>query len=503
MGNMLGVTVEELVSELKRKNARMPYEIGAFVALEASEQLLKAPAAVGVRDVRIRDDGTTSVFAAANGATVGDAAQSIVDLLTYLLVAAGHGVPPVFLEIVEEPPAARGWDLARLRDELEASLVPLNRQASRRVLSRLLREASREGSIHHGPLAEHEPDEASADAELDALLGDEAPPRATSKAEAPAATQAAETVAAPAVETPPAPTTLSGMVSAPPGAEVVGAGPRQSRPEPEVRAPTPAFGIESPEPAPRTPPRDTQRRSSAPPREIDMAGIDDAPPRGGGAKWLLIFGVLVVALLAAVYAVRPDAIRALMGERAPTPEPAAPAAKPTPEARFGRLTVRTVDDAQVLLFVGEGPAIAEKLPVGVAHEFITLADGRSPTRSVVPATEDWGAGDPPTYELAMQTGETPVEFSRLDLGKTKLAGDAMGAPTGRLGNVRVVTNPPKAKVYLLIGFGPTVEVENLNSERPYELLVFSKGRPPAAASVAPADWTKLDGKLAAEVSVTP
>jgi hypothetical protein len=540
MGNLLGVSVEELVLELKTKNARMPFEIGAFVALETCEALLKGPARVSARDVRITEDGTLSVYVAPASASDADAARAIVDLLTYLLVAAGHGVPPVFLEIVEVSPADRGWDLARLREELEASLVPLNRQASRRVLARLIREASREGSIHHGPDDDPAPDAGAVDAELDALLGGDI--------DAPPSEGASATTSGPTTSSGPTttsgPTTSSGMVAAPPGEVARGAGPRQSRPArsdappaSEPRMPTPAFGLEAPAPSPverpmvassaggaSAPPLAavidavSARESSAPrprevaserpgPRPVDASDFDDAPSSSGGLRWLAVFGVLIVGLLGAVAWMRPDVLARLMG-RAPEEPPASSKAaaavpEPTAPSPYGTLRVRvTPDDAQVLLLVGEGPALAEKLPMGVAHEFIAIADGRAPSRAVVPHTAEWTKTDPPTYELAMQASDTPMAAERLDLGKTKLVGADMGSPSGGLGNVRVITNPPRARVYLLIGFSPYVEVENLRTDRAYELLVFAPKHAPRTVAVPPGGWTDLDGKRAQELSVT-
>ena len=61
-------------------------------------------------------------------------------------------------------------------------------------------------------------------------------------------------------------------------------------------------------------------------------------------------------------------------------------------ARYGDLTLQVAPDrAQVLLFLGRGPAAADNLPIGVAHEFIAIADGREPTRAVVPGRRDMDA----------------------------------------------------------------------------------------------------------------
>lgn len=167
------VSVEEVVGLLVRRRGRLPFEIGAFVALEACEALLEqGPALVSSADVCIDGEGRVQVTAEPGGASTGQSAQALAQVLARLLVAAGHAVPPALLGLVERGPEGGDWSLARLHDELEASLLPLNRSAARRVLSRTLRE------LHRGaPLASHPPPvddiepAADVDAELDDFLG--------------------------------------------------------------------------------------------------------------------------------------------------------------------------------------------------------------------------------------------------------------------------------------------------------------------------------------------
>jgi hypothetical protein len=140
MSELLGTTVEEVIEVMKERCVRIPSEIGAFVALEVCEALEAGPAVVKKGDVRIADDGTISVFAPPGSATSEEAARSVVSLLGSLLVAAGTGVPRVLVGLIERGPSSGRWDLSSLRDDLEASLVPLNRGAARRVLARMLRE---------------------------------------------------------------------------------------------------------------------------------------------------------------------------------------------------------------------------------------------------------------------------------------------------------------------------------------------------------------------------
>ena len=51
MSDLLGVTLDQMVSGLKARRVRIPAEIGAYVALEVAEQLERWDA-VGAEDVR-------------------------------------------------------------------------------------------------------------------------------------------------------------------------------------------------------------------------------------------------------------------------------------------------------------------------------------------------------------------------------------------------------------------------------------------------------------------
>jgi len=545
MGDLLGVTVQELVGVLKKKHARLPFEIGAFVALETCEALLKGPARVSPSDVRVTEDGAVSVFAPPNSASGDEAARSVVAVLAHVLVAAGPGVPPVLLDLVEHGPSDGRWDLSRLRDELEASLVPLNRGAARRVLSRMLREARRDGAGRTA-FPETEPDDV--DAELDALIGvpgdeeDEPSP-------APGGNGAGDAVAGPAAdahggggsaaayeEVPfeEMATIERPAVPQPPAAPVVPVAPAASAAPaaPDLdddfddatakarRGELPKGRRASPVPREREPEPDRRRtpwRAEVAPRarrsDVDVSGMEEMRPRRGKALlWAVIFLLLIGALVGGVAWLRPDAVDRFLGREAPEDRIAAELAEERARAqreleedharRFGNLVVSVSPPrAQVLLFVGRGPAVAHQLPPGLAHEFIAIADGRVPTRAVVPPDAQWEETEEgPRYELAMQTGEAEMAADAFDLGATRLPRE-MGEPLPELGSVRIVTNPPGAKVYQLVGFAPSVRIESLNIERPHELLIWHEGHAPERVVVGPSDFRDAEGEHLAEIRV--
>jgi hypothetical protein len=153
----------------------------------------------------------------------------------------------------------------------------------------------------------------------------------------------------------------------------------------------------------------------------------------------------------------------------------------------------------VFLFAGRGPAIVEKLPVGVAHELLAIAEGRAPTRALVPADAAWeDTPEGPRYELAMQTGEDAVEPAAWDFGPTRLP-SGPGTPSAERGNVRVVTSPPGARVYQLVGFTPNARVDNLRLGEDLEVLVYLPGYAVERLTVDREMFVDAGGKWVAQV----
>lgn len=529
MADLLGVTVEELVTLLKKKRARLPFEIGAFVALETTEALLEGPAVVAPADVRLADDGSVSVYAPPSSSSGEDAARSVVAVLAHLLVAAGSGVPPVLLGLVEQGPSDGRWDLTRLRDELEASLVPLNRSAARRVLSRLLREAQRT-TRRRGSSAAPAPElvEGEVDADLDALLGfgdDDEPEVPVPEADPSPIDDDIPTRELVAPD--PRPHTDSGSFDDETTARRIAVDPEAPLASERAREPAPAAAAEpaaDPAPEPRPEPERAPAVEAAPEptaAPVQAAGVPDLDGfeelgKKKTSLWALVAVlVLLGGTVGAVAVFRPDIVQRFT-DGLPQEDPnaqleAEAAARSTAEAElerrqrqdYGDLVVRaTPERAQVLLFVGRGPAVAHNLPQGVAHEFIAIADGREPTRALVPADAEWQATDDgPRYELAMQAGQDEVLFEEVELGATRLPRD-VGTPTGELGSVRVLTNPPGAAVYVLIGFAPNVRVRDLPTGQAHELVLFHEGHTPRRMVVGPSDWRETPDGRVAELDVT-
>ena len=453
------ITVHTLVEEMRENEKRLPFEIGAFVALEACENLLQLPTAVTSKDVSIRDDGSICIAAAKEIESV-DAASALREVLARLLVASGSEVPPRLMSVVEKE---ESWDLERLRNELEASLVPLNRAAARRVLSRFIRDLRRTSNSTRPPLRESPVASVveGLDADLDALLSGHDGTRS----------------------------------SAPAGKPM------------EVTI--------------------DLNKSTAHKREVPLSmelPRDEGLPFAGGRigelqpiddhanerkPFRLYFIVLLIGLLfiggylfrERLFSIQDEEYEA-EGIVAQEQEPHQGMAE---MGLVGDLHVQVSStNAQIFLYIDRGPAIASDLPLGIAHEFLAIADGREPTRAVVSADARWTPlqeNGVLQYELAMQTGDQDMAFHNLVLGQTRLDRASMGRATGERGQVRVVTTPPGARVFVLIGFG-SADVTNIRRDVPHELLVYEEGKTAQRVFVGPSDWRQTPQGSVAEIQVT-
>jgi hypothetical protein len=187
-----------------------------------------------------------------------------------------------------------------------------------------------------------------------------------------------------------------------------------------------------------------------------------------------------------------------MGDAVPVPPPPAASSGSQPGdtpalPRVGELRVSSSPArAQVLLFVGRAPTVVRGLPTGVAHELIAIDDARLPARAVVPADATWTEDSGELqYELALQLGADAKPEAAQELGPTRLP-QALGTPSGKTGSVRVITSPPGARVYQLVGFTPDVRVENLPIAEPLELLVYLSGYALARTTLTQQSY-KADG----------
>jgi hypothetical protein len=164
-------------------------------------------------------------------------------------------------------------------------------------------------------------------------------------------------------------------------------------------------------------------------------------------------------------------------------------APPAPiEAAPGVVDVAvTPDDAQIFVFVGRGPAMATGLREGGAHEFVVFDRGLAPARASVPEGAAWPSREGGAfYELAVQAQPDANAQGLGDLGQPSSTPAAGG--TNDQGTVRIVTNPPGAKVYRFVGTGPTAELRVSSIHEGQELLVYRSGFESRREVIGPSDW---------------
>ncbi len=547
MGRDVGV--DQLVQELERRGDRLPFEIGAFVALEACEGLLLEAVKLDADDVRVTLEGSVVVSNEAERTDPDEAARSLVSVLARLLVAAGPGVPPHLLQLVKESTTGQNpRDLRHLHDAIEASLIPINRGASRRVLARLVRESDRP------PVAEPaRVDPRELDTELEELLRDpatrdlESRPDASRSERAPAEEPITEQIRIPAAlsrkaqlderpETVPVPPSRPAVsersTSAPdprppsaaePAAAAVAPRQEAAQPGPEpvtatirkwsskeksesapvsasqpvsqpvkstrsetlLETPTESvFGTGSVSHAESVPSPLPVRESAAAPAPIyeqRSSAVPAPPKRRGGLGVLLAAAAVGLGLYALISTGTLDALV--------RPAPA-PAASFTPGVID--ITV-TPSDAQIFVFVGRGPAIADGLEAERAHEFVVFERGLRPSRAIVPEGASWTTTDEGLlYELAIQAEPAANPSEELDFGGARSKPSSDGAKGSA--RVRVITNPPGAKAYRYVGVGPRLRILAGSIQEGHEILLFHPDHEIRRGVIGPSDWQMAEGE---------
>jgi len=583
------VGVGQLVQELERRGDRLPFEIGAFVALEACEGLLLQSVKIDPDDVRVTLEGSVVVSDEAERADPDEAARSLVFVLARLLVAAGPGVPPHLLQLVRDGTTEQNpHDLRRLHDAIEASLIPINRGASRRVLARLVRESDRPPApepvqvdpreldteleellrdpatrtLEHAraesqakqwnpeePITERirVPSELSREGDVDAQpetlpVPPSRPSAARSSASvpdgrAPAALDSRAAVAelpeqprqpgpepitatirkwsrdeegesAPAPAPAPVPESVPESASAAAAASASAAVPAAATAPVTAPAPAPASGLVSEAGNGTATPLETPTESvfgtgsvshaesipsPVPARESAAApepaydrpsfAVSQLPKRRGGLGVLLVAAVVGLGLYALISSGALDALFQ-------------PAAAPAASATPGVIDVTvTPSDAQVFVFVGRGPAISDGLAIDADHEFIVFDRGLRPSRAIVPRGASWATTeDGLLYELAVQADAVVDPSSEVDFGEAKTRPSSVD--TAEKARVRVITNPPGAKVYRYLGVGPSVRIRAASIQEGQEILVVHPDHETRRAVIGPSDWQLVEGQTA-------
>jgi hypothetical protein len=132
------VTLLEVVAAAQKHAAALPGELAGYLLLATADQVAGAPRCPGIGDVALGEDGSVRVIGGA-AATDSQAESRLRELFAFTLGRSA----PVTAALTRVAQRPESGSVRGLIQELEAALIPLNRSASRRALSRLCRETMR------------------------------------------------------------------------------------------------------------------------------------------------------------------------------------------------------------------------------------------------------------------------------------------------------------------------------------------------------------------------
>src|SRR5687767_10946110 len=134
------VTIAEVIEVARHKRALLTPETAGYLVLGAADQLVDSPVLVDEHLCSMQVDGGRVSILSRRVAHPLDAERGLRLLLKRLLEVSS-GRAPALSNVAVLPPKG---DLVALLTELESALIPVNRGAAARALSRLARETIRE-----------------------------------------------------------------------------------------------------------------------------------------------------------------------------------------------------------------------------------------------------------------------------------------------------------------------------------------------------------------------
>ena len=132
----MSVNLEQIVVAGEARKASVAGEVAGYLILAAADELARAPREFSAEDVSLDERGTVSV----GRGRACESEQTALLLREYLgeLLGVSRPLPPALLRATRKS----SGQVADLIRELEAALIPVNRAAARRALSRLQREVT-------------------------------------------------------------------------------------------------------------------------------------------------------------------------------------------------------------------------------------------------------------------------------------------------------------------------------------------------------------------------
>ncbi|WP_433927921.1 hypothetical protein AB3662_32545 [Sorangium cellulosum] len=135
------VTLDEVLAAAHARCASLVPETSGYLALAVSDATSRLPLRLDDRAVLLTTEGTVTVRTRGEPVAPAEAARLLRDLLARLLAASAGSMPN--LATTARPRPASEQDPDAVAREVEAALIPVNRNAARRALARLARETLR------------------------------------------------------------------------------------------------------------------------------------------------------------------------------------------------------------------------------------------------------------------------------------------------------------------------------------------------------------------------
>ena len=242
-------------------------------------------------------------------------------------------------------------------------------------------------------------------------------------------------------------------------------------------------------------PRPALPRPGSVTRHLDAAGIDGAlvprprwrPPRA--LVWASLCSFALAALATILYTRTGDPGRRAGEERdAERERQEAIARHEAAQPKPGEITVTAAEpDAAVWLLLGSTPVDSLPLSAAMVHELRLEHEGYQPHDLRVTGyqwKEDGGSLHARvSAELVPGPPPSPVRA----FPSAREGADPPAGPRGR-GVVHVESDPPGARVWLLIGFTPRATISGLAAGQDYQLKVLKDGFRPGFAAVRAEEW---------------
>jgi len=485
---------------MSQRRARLPWEVGAFIVLEVCEALMHNPVPISLSDVTLSEDSGVKVKLVTGEVGATTASRSLSGILGSILVAAGAEVPKTLVDLADHGPSGGNWSLHAFRKDIEVSLVPLNRGAMLRVLSRLIREAQRAPSQPQtqGAAALAEPARQLED-ELDEVLSNDDNATVVRDLQGLALQTAGrrEPKLTPTVTV--APDNLQQLRGEHEDTqEFISADPKAPS-APQKTTSMIDLGQLPTGTVLQQAALETTRWVQDPERSDQIIAPDAPTYRARPRKRYMWLGLVAIMAIIGAVAVFYSSKSHLLPLKATKPTPSVPEQAPT-AATVGQIKLTIAPpQAQALLFVGKAPVEVPQVAVGTMHEFVATLPAHHAARVFIAPDVAWQTDSgSPRYEVALQL-EPGVDAS---LGESKLLGKKVVSSVGSgYGTVRAVTTPPGALIYRLVGFGPEVQLDDVSLGRPYEILIAHQGFSTRTLLVTQEDFKQGNGKHLAHFSI--